>query len=210
MSNRRIDPSEGPREERLYASRTQEDKKEKEKFRQLPSEEGKEILLATFFSYLKKMFDTFSPSKKLAGKVIDQQTIIEHLEKFKEKLNQLKAKDLSNTPDFATELSNIWSLLFEDYENISVLERKNLKEVSSFREMMDTIKHYPAESEHRLGYYLLEHAGEDWLPFPFIEILKKLHDEHLEDPKLSTLTNWQALITNVIDGLKKQLPFKIG
>lgn len=210
MSNRRIDPSEGPRDERLYASRTQEDKKEKEKYRQLPSEEGKEILLATFFSYLKKMFDTFSPSKKLAGKVIDQQTIIEHLENFKKKLTELAKQDLSNSPPFATELSNIWSLLFEDYENIAVLERKDLKEVSSFREMMDIIKHYPPESEHRLGYYLLEHAGEDWLPFPFIEILKQLHDEHLEDPKTSTLTTWQALIDNVILNLKKQLPFKLG
>jgi len=210
MSNRRIDPSEGPRDERLYASRTQEDKKEKEKYRQLPSSEGKEILLATFFSYLKKMFDTFSPSKKLAGKVIDQQTIIEHLQSFKKKLAELAEKDLSNSPPFATQLSDIWSLLFEDFENVSVLERKDLKEIASFREMMDIIKHYPPESEHRLGYYLLQHAGEDWLPFPFIEILKQLHDQHLEDPKTSTLTTWQTLIDNVITNFKRQLPFKVG
>lgn len=210
MSNRRIDPSEGPRDERLYASRTQEDKKEKEKYRQLPSSEGKEILIATFFSYLKKMFDTFSPSKKLAGKVIDQQTIIEHLQSFKKKLAELAEKDLSNSPPFATQLSDIWSLLFEDFENVSVLERKDLKEIASFREMMDIIKHYPPESEHRLGYYLLQHAGEDWLPFPFIEILKQLHDQHLEDPKTSTLTTWQTLIDNVITNFKRQLPFKVG
>jgi hypothetical protein len=202
MVDRRIDPSEGPRDDRLYVARIQEDKKEKEKYRQIPSDEEKAVLLATFFSYLKKMFDTFSPSKKIAGKVVDLQSVIEHLEELKKKFAELSEQDLSNSPPFATALSKVWCKLFEDYDNIAILFRKRLAEVATFRELMDAIKHFPPESDHRLGYYLLENAGEDWLPFPFIEMLKQLHEEHIQEPNTSTLSSWQKQISTVIKELK--------
>lgn len=210
MTDRRIDRVERPRDEGVYSSRIQEDKKEKEKYKHLPADKDKQILLATFFSYLKKMFDAFSPSKDLAGKVIDQQAIIENLLHFKKLIEKLGKEDLSNSADFATELSEVWSGLLEDFDNVGILERKNIKEIATFREMMDIIKHYPPDTEHRLGYYLLQHAGKDWLPFPFIEILAKLHNEHKEDAKISTLTKWIKLIDGVINTLKKQLPFKLS
>jgi len=208
MSDIHSDRVERHRDENVYASRIERDKKGKEKYTPLPSKEDKRVLIATFFSYLKRLFDTFSPSKKLAGKVIDHQSIIENLKIFKKLFKKLGEQDLSNSSDYAAHLSEIWTVLLEDFDNIEIIERKNLSEVARFREMMDKIKNYPPDSEHRLGYYFLQQAGKDWLPFPFIEILEKLHKEHKEDAKNSTLSMWSKLIDTVITNLQSILPFK--
>ncbi|NGX38259.1 MAG: hypothetical protein K1000chlam2_01431, partial [Chlamydiae bacterium] len=100
MSDRRVERTERHRDEGVYSARVQEDKKEQQKFTHLP-ENDKKILLATFFSYLKKMFDTFSPSKKFAGKIVDQQSIVENLQKLKNLLEKLGKKNLSASSDFA-------------------------------------------------------------------------------------------------------------
>ncbi len=60
MVDRPLDRVERPRDEGVYADRI-EDKKKEGKYSQVPPKDGKQILLATFFSYLKKMFDAFSP-----------------------------------------------------------------------------------------------------------------------------------------------------
>ena len=209
MVDRRVDRVERPRDEGVYVSRLGKDKKEKQKYSKLPADQDKKLLLATFFSYLKKMFDTFSPSKKIAGKVVDIQSIVEHLEAFKKLLEKLGKQDLSSSSDFATELSDQWSLILEDFDTIEIMQRKEANKTTDFRKMMDAIKNYPPESEHRFGFYLLQHAGKDWLPFPFIEILEKLHKDHLDSAKSSTLTLWLSLINQVIENLKQGLPFKV-
>lgn len=201
MVDRPLDRVERPRDEGVYADRI-EDKKKESKYSQVPPKDGKQIMLATFFSYLKKMFDTFSPSKQLVSKVVDQQKIIENLLHFKKLLVKLSEQNLSNSAEFAAALSKSWCILLEDFDTIEIMERKNLKEVASFREMMNTIKNYPPDSEHRFGFYLVQQAGTDWLPFPFIEMLSKLHTES------STLSSWFKQIDGVIANLSVQQPFK--
>ncbi len=207
MVDRPLDRVDRPRDEGVYVSRN-EDKKKENKYSPQPPKETKQILLATFFSYLKKMFDTFSPSKQLVSKVVDQQKMIENLLHFKKLLEKLSEKDLSQSAEFASELSNTWCILLEDFDTIEIMERKNLKDVASFREFMNGLKNYPPESEHRFGYYLVQHAGKDWLPFPFIEILAKLYTEYQTAPKTSTLSSWFKQIDAVIAGLSLHQPFK--
>lgn len=203
-----VERTERPRDEGVYISRIERDKQEEGKYTQAREDSKKKILMATFFSCLTKMFDAFSPSKKLAGKIVDLQVIVENLLHFKKLLIQLSQENLSNSADFATNLSDAWTRLLTDFDNVEILERKNLKEIASFRKMIDTIKNHPPDSEHCFGYYLLQHAGKDWLPFPFIEILENLHKEHQIDAKTSTLSHWFDLIDSVIKNLKAQLPFK--
>ncbi len=210
MVDRGVDRTERHRDEGLYIPRVENEKKEREKFSPLPPEEDEQILLATFFGYLKKIFDAFSPSKKIAGQVIDLQAIIENLKHLKRLLEQLSQKDVSKSAEFATELSDVWCSLLENFDNTEVIERKNLQEVASFREMLDTIKSYPPNSEHRFGYYLLQHAGKDWLPFPFIEILETLHKGYKGDGENSTLAKWCQLVDSVIANLQAKFPFQPG
>ena len=205
MSDIHGDRVERHRDEGVYSSRIERDKKEKEKFSRLSSEEKeKRILSTTFFIYLKKLFDSFSSSKGLIGKTIYQEKITEHLRQLKTLLEELRVKDLSNSADFASQLSNIWSLILEDREQIQILHRKKGSENVLLRELMEAIKNYPQDAEHRLGFYLLQHAGKDWLPFPFIEILEKLHKESKEDRKKSTLIEWIQLIDETIENISSK------
>ena len=207
MADRRVDRVERPRDEGVYVSRVGEDKKEKQKFSQIPEDRDKKVVMATFFSYLKKMFDAFSPSNKIAGKVVDLHSIIEHLKELKKILGKLAVQDLSSSSDYAIELSEKWGIILEDFDTIEILERKETEKAATFRRMIDAVKNFPPDSEHRFGYYLLQQAGKDWLPFPFIEILEKLHKDHLDDPKASTLATWLSLIDQVIESLKQGVPF---
>lgn len=198
-----VDRIDRHRDEGVYIEKIGKDKKDQEKFQDLTPDQDKKILRATFFSYLKKMFDTFSPSKNLTGKVVDYQTVFNHLEEWKKLLKKLRQEDLSRSAPFAISLSDTWCELLEDFDQVEILERKNLQNVSSFRTLMDTMKNYPPDSEHRLGYYLVQHAGKDWIPFPFIEILEKLHKDHIEKGAKSTLSNWENRVDGVIHGLKR-------
>ena len=54
--------------------------------------------------------------------------------------------------------------------------------------------------EHKLGFYLGNYAGEDWLPIPFREILKQLHSDHRVNKPHSVLTKWNDLITEILQG----------
>lgn len=191
-----------PRDEHIYVSRIEKDKKGKEKFTDIPPENAKKILFASFFSYLTNLFNSFSPSKKMTGRLIDQQSIIENLRLFKELLEELAKKDLSKSNEYASDLSLIWHHLLDDYENLEIIERKNLIKIVPFRELIYTIKNYPENSEHHFGYYLLMQAGNDWLPFPFIEILSELHLNHKKHGDKSTLVSWIKMIDKAIDELE--------
>lgn len=199
MSDSRIDR---PRDEHIYVPRIEKDKKEKEKFTPIPADNAKKILFASFFSYITNLFNTFSPSKKMTGKLIDQQVLIHHLQILKNLLQKLMEADTSNSADFAYALSNTWHYILDDFENLEILERKNLGKIASFREMIQAIKNYPAGSEHRLGYYLIMQAGKNWLPFPFIEILSQLHKNHKNHLEKSILHHWIQNIDKVIADLQ--------
>lgn len=191
-----------PRDENIYVSRIERDKKEKEKFTNIPPDSAKKILFASFFSYLTNLFNSFSPSKKMTGRLIDQQSIIANLHIFKELLEELSKKDLSQSTDFASDLSVIWHRILDDFDNLEIVERKNLSKLSPFRELIYTIKNYPESSEHHFGYYLLMQAGNDWLPFPFIEILSELHLNHKKHGDKSTLVSWIKMIDKTIGELE--------
>lgn len=193
----------GPRDEGVYIPPIEKEKHEKEPFKQ--SEGERQILFATFFSYLKKLFDAFSPPKELAGKVINIQGIIEHLHILKNLFQDLQKENLSQSAPFTDDLSKIWHILTDDLENLEVAERKNLPELSAFRHLMDDIKNYPNHSDHRLGYYLIKHAEENWLPFPFIELLDSLHKE---ESKTGTLAKWIKSINDLISKFHIHIPFK--
>jgi len=191
-----------PRDEGIIVPRIERERKEKEGYRQLPADSEKRILSATFFSYLEKLFHAFSGDRQLTGRIIDRMAIVDNLRSFQQLISKLKSEDFSQSPKFASDLSESWHQILEDYDTVLIMERKELKKSSGFRQFVDAIKHYPKGADHPLGYYLMEQAGKDWLPFPFIDLLRALYKEHKEKPSSSTLINWDRLIEEVIESLK--------
>jgi len=190
------------RDEGIYVPPIEGDRKEKEGYRHLPSNE-KKILSATFFNYLKKLFGVFSGSRELGGRIVDRMAIVERLRALQELLMRLKSEDLSQSVAFASALSDLFGEMLEDLAIVTIMERKELKKSSGMRELVEAIKRYPqSEEEHPLGFYLMEHAGKDWIPFPYIELLSNLYKEHQKSPEKSALTKWNALFEEVIENLK--------
>lgn len=198
-----------PRDEGVESSRVEADKKEKTPYVQLSNSSAKRILAATLVNTLKNLFNAFSPvgeEKSLANRIIDQQTILETLSKFKKLLSNLGEEDLSQNALFAQSLSEQWLKIKEDFNKIQIIERKGSNKVASFRRVIDAINHYPQHVDHSFGYYLLEQAGRDWLPFPFIEILLTLHLEYQKKRETSSLRHWIFLIEEVEKEIRGKIP----
>jgi hypothetical protein len=196
------------RDEGIYVPPIEGDRKEKEGYRHLPSSE-KKILSATFFNYLKKLFGVFSGSRELGGRIVDRMAIVDRLRALQGLLMRLMSEDLSQSVSYASEFSDLFGETLEDLAIVTIMERKELKKSSGMRELVDAIKHYPKnEEEHPLGFYLMEHAGKDWIPFPFINQLSSLYEEHQKAPDKSTLTQWDRLFDEVIENLKGLNLFK--
>ena len=196
-----------PRDKGVYVPPIEGDRHEKEPYRQIPPEE-KKILSATFFSYLNKLFQVFSGDRELSGRIVDRMAIVERLRALQHLLADLQKEDLSQSVKYTCFLSDLWSDILEDLDIVTIMERKELKKSSGMRKLVDSIKRHPKGAEHPIGYYLMEHAGKDWIPFPFIEILSALHKEHQEHPKASTLKQWDTLFEEVIESLKGLHLFK--
>lgn len=122
---------------------------------------------------------------------------LRHLLALKTSFEVLKKEDRSQDVKFLNDLSNNWIALLE--EN---LHFENDEIDSKFRLLMRKILSYPEQPKHSFGYYLTEYAGQKWVPFPYMELIQKIHREHEKNPTGSALTEWNLLLSRIISLLK--------
>lgn len=217
-ADKQVDRVERPRDEGVIVPEIEKEKREKENQKKSPEELNKNLSIFVFFNYLIKTYKIFFYSKTASGKIFDIEHTINHLYSFKNSLKKLAKQDLSKSPLFAEDLSKKWIALNNDFEKIEITKRKRPDTLKKFFNMIEIIKYFPQRAiekmmlvkssqdlEHRLGYYLFEQTGKDWLPFPFIEILQKLHIDYQKNTKASTLWKWVVLIDEVIQDFEKDL-----
>lgn len=197
-----------PRDEGIIVSPVLGDRKEKQEYSKEPSGSPKNLLIAAFFTCLKKLFDSLSGKSKFEATLIDRQQILEDLFAFRKLLQILSQEDQSNNPEFTLQLSELWHNLLDDFNHVELLERKNPKKVAPFKKFLNKVKDFPPNQDHRLGYYLTEYVGKEWLPFPYIEILRKLHKDYQTNPAQNALQEWLSIIDEVVAQLagKRELP----
>ncbi|HSX26552.1 MAG TPA: hypothetical protein VLE89_06060 [Chlamydiales bacterium] len=143
------------------------------------------LLFRKFIDFFEDLLEKGSVEKKMK----------DHLLLLKKALELLKTEDRSQDIPFLNHLSDLWSLLLED----SFQFRKQTPISLKFKSLIKSIQGFPQSQEHTLGYYLIEHAGQKWLPFPFMEIVQKLHSEHQKNPTSSTLESWIKQIAQLIN-----------
>ncbi|MBU6148588.1 MAG: hypothetical protein KGQ54_00140 [Verrucomicrobia bacterium] len=105
------------------------------------------------------------------------QKVIDSLKEFLAIFKQLEATDLSADWRFSEKLSRAWLKIKLSIEESSF-------PTGTLNEMIEAFDHFPEKGDHSLGYYLSLHAGEQWIPFPFMEILRNLHENKNEIQKL--------------------------
>jgi hypothetical protein len=104
----------------------------------------------------------------------------------------LQNEDRSQDVNFLNELSVVWNRIQE--ESLNLEEREALP----FKLLTKKILSYPENQLHTFGYYLKEYAGQKWVPFPYMELIQKIHYEHENIPNGSALSEWVHLIDEII------------
>ena len=135
-------------------------------------------LLATLMFIFKKFLKTLlrGPTKN---------PIIDDLKELKALFLKLTVDDLSQDLEFLNILAFKWLDIVKKYEESP--KKIPLEVVKLF---FDEIYAFPSGQTYSLGYYLTEHAGYQWVPLPFMEILYNLHMEYQLNSSESHLKRW--------------------
>jgi hypothetical protein len=162
------------------------------------------LLMAGLCAYVRKTA-LFLASRPLAGQKSALARGVEHeLTELKKALTLLSKEDISQSPEFALHLSKVWHHLLESVNLVEFLERKKSNVIAQLKTLIETFYAYPLKQEHSLGFYMTEFAGKDWLPFPFMELLHQLYEDHLTHQNESELAKWISAIDSILANLMKK------
>lgn len=163
------------------------------KNRKLRSEK---IVELQFFLLLHKKIDDLLESTKNKF-IVSDKDLGQILEQFKSLFQNLMMTDISQDYRYAEALSNNWHTLLEIIE---LLENAKLPHpcLGSLQLFVKKLFNYPQKRDHTMGYYLTEHTGEKWIPFPFMDILSKLHEDALIKKTKSTLHDWVLTLSKIL------------
>ncbi|MBX7067221.1 MAG: hypothetical protein K1X28_08325 [Parachlamydiales bacterium] len=114
------------------------------------------------------------------------------LSQLKTSLDLLKVEDRSQDVHFLNDLSLSWNRSLEESLDF------NQDALAVFNLFVKKMNHYPENQRHTFGYYLTEYAGQKWVPFPYMELVQKIHREHEMNPAGSALTEWTRLLEDTL------------
>ena len=173
-------PIRGKDDDRYRAEPIEKDKKGREPFAQLPGrlEEKHPFFLGKLLYSLYKNVMRFL--------TFHSRVSAENLYSIRKIFQILQQEDRSQDPDLLNELSEVWGKIHDDLHHLN----KKSDHHSPFQRWFSMIDSYPEGQEFSLGYYLSQHAGLKWLPFPYMEMIHTLHIQHQKSPYDSTLAHW--------------------
>jgi hypothetical protein len=137
--------------------------------------------------------------KKIINKLLNlkpppfqEDPLYRDLQQLKKILESLAQKDLSQDKAFLNYFALIWLQCVKHHKEINEEIAKKVDPV------LKMISNYPPDAQFSLGYYLSQFAGHKWLPFPYMNLLQKLHLEFVEKKENSTLYTWIDQLNNII------------
>lgn len=155
---------------------------------------GEILLSSSIANMLIGHINFFLQPTETADTLTDIETI---LTKFKNSLETLRIENKSNDYHFAHELSFLWHAIKMHTAELLPLKKSPVY-IESLDMLIQKINLFPKNTDHSLGYYLSEYAGEKWLPFPFIDILNILHEEAILKKSGDTLHDWSLAISAIL------------
>ncbi len=191
------DPYEKYRVEPVSERRTKGDEFKPFPDEEKSSKEKKQGLAAYLLGLFQKALALFLETHRSSH--IAQADAAGNLKNLKKAFDILKREDRSQDVAFLGELSQVWTQALEDSLHFRHEEAELI-----FKMLVKKISHYPENLPHTLGYYLTEYAGQKWVPFPYMELIQKLHREHELNPNSSILTEWVLILEDLIASLQKE------
>lgn len=173
-------------------------KRREEPYTGLPPSLAPPMVLASLMHVLKKSLDAFFEADANTSLLDNPQQLLDTVLNFKNHLQELVEEDLSHTPRYTQQLSTSWHSLRNDCHFLLAHVSPLPDYVEKTHRFLETLFHYPEEQDHPLGYYLTAFAGEHWIPFPFMDILKKLHEECQTTPQTAMLIQWIMTLSEIL------------
>ena len=190
------DPYEKYRVARLDADkRAKEEKEKKEEMKPTSS-----AFIAFFLYVLHRFLDLFEDVSGKALSSRDERDVRDNLLQIKILLEAMKQGDRSQDAPFLNRFSKLWHQALED----TLRFRKETPLADQFKEFIKDIDSYPGDQEYSLGYYLSEHARQKWLPFPYMDLILKIHNDHKKDPDSSALARWIREVDTLLNKMKEK------
>jgi len=155
-------------------------------------------VFATLAAFLKKMLTAFPNKGKDPVFPTDQQHLLKHVLAFRQLLLTLSKEDRSHNPDFTQQLSELWHNLLEDCNSLATSPLASHPVFDKLKFFILQVQRFPLGADHTLGFYLSNYAGQEWIPFPFMQLLQGLHEEHQASPTVSVLHNWLSLLSETL------------
>ncbi|HSX11087.1 MAG TPA: hypothetical protein VLF94_05180 [Chlamydiales bacterium] len=149
------------------------------------------VLAAYFLSLVRRIVTLLIETPAHSG---SKNRVVEGLRSLKAAFEILKIEDRSEDIQFLNHLSKLWQRVLEDALTLG----RDSELSASYKAMIKKIQHFPEHQVHTFGYYLSEYAGQKWIPFPYMEMIQKIHSDHEKNPAASALTEWTALIDQVL------------
>lgn len=195
-----IPPSNSEPYKKIIVNRVEQNKS-KDSFSQFPADLTYPNLASILVSFFKKFTMHFSFKNKISTIALKQDLL-----ELKQLFILLSIEDLSHQLEFIQKLSLLWHKIIEDCNPISISLSKGSDFLKKIADFIQIINHFPAKEDHSLGYYLHEHVGEKWVPFPFMELLQELHTDYQKTQDKSYLANWIKILSLILEELPLNTP----
>ena len=199
MSGTNLPPTPSDPYEKYRVSKVQKEK--------APSDADEEMELfspthrTAFAAYVslifKKFLELFEKTSAHGLAVSAENDVCKHLLSLRKTLDILKKENRSQDSIFLSRLAMLWHQLLEDVLRF----RRQTPLAIQMRSLIKEFQNYPEHHEHSLGYYLMEYAGQKWLPFPYMEMIRQLHEQHQKDLDHSLLSVWTQELDQMIQTL---------
>src|SRR5579872_3074431 len=176
------DPYKGYKAENIQGER-----KRREPFPQLPSRPPpkKPFFLVAWLRHLYSRISLLFSGSEPA---------IQNLLLIREIFETMKKEDRSQDSELLKQFSLGWENIHRD---LHLLQKKSIPH-QQLMKWVSEVESYPEGHPFTLGYYLNEHAGEPWLPFPYMEMIQRLHSQHQKNPDTSFLNQWVESLSALI------------
>ena len=184
-----VESNAGSIYEQIETAKIDEKQQREEEAKKLKQQ--KSIVQAAFYSIIKEFFEGLDSK---VPKKLQKESVLKDLKRIKKCFQTLMEEDKSQDVNFLSHLANVWLKFIDDYYVIKIHNKEFFQKIHSF---VNEVSHFPEGAEYSLGYYLSEFAGFKWIPFPYMEILKNLHEQYVDDSEGSILKKWSLLIENI-------------
>lgn len=157
----------------------------------------KPFLAAFILHAFKKFFELFEEKSGEKPMAYTETDVRGQLVEMRDLLESLKMEDHSQDASFLQKLSQVWMFLLEAVMQFS--RRSNF--AVQMQALIESLQEYPGGDGHSFGYYLTECAGQKWMPFPYMEIVRGLWADYQENLEASRLSGWCRDLNEMINSL---------